>query len=166
MGEWLNVDWNSILVPQHALEIFIRGTLVYFGLLFILRVILKKQQSSNLASSDLLVTVLIADAIQNGMAGEYKSVPDGLLLVTTIVVWNYITDWLAFHFTWVHRLVVPPPTKLIENGKMLRRNMRRELVSEKELWIELRQNEVEDLSEVKSACLEPNGELSVIKNKK
>jgi uncharacterized membrane protein YcaP (DUF421 family) len=48
--------------------------------------------------TDLLVIVLIADAAQNGMAGEYRSLTDGLLLVATIVAWSYALNWLAFRF--------------------------------------------------------------------
>lgn len=161
----LNIDWQSMLMPERPIEMLIRGTLTYLGLLIILRVILKRQSgNSSIALSDLLVTVLIADAIQNGMAGEYHSVPDGLLLVTTIVAWDFIIDWLAYRNPRFEKLLNPPALPLIINGKMQRRNMRQELISEEELRTALREHEVLDLSKVKVAFLESDGEISVIVN--
>ena len=61
-----------------------------------------------LGMADLLVLVIIADAAQNGMAGTYTSIPDACLVVGTIVLWNYIFDWLAFHSSKVERLLDPP----------------------------------------------------------
>src|SRR5689334_6028553 len=95
-----SVDWTAMLTPSGSLvEIVIRGTLMYLGLFIILRVILKRQ-SGGLSVTDLLLVVLIADAAQNGMAGEYKSVPEGLLLVATLVFWNFALDWLGYHWPW------------------------------------------------------------------
>lgn len=151
-----------MLVPQYPLETFLRGTLAYLGILTILRVVMKRQVGS-IASSDILVTVLIADAIQNGMAGNYKSVPDGLLLVATIVMWDYVIDWLAYRSHWVQSMLVPQPLPLVLEGKMLRRNMRKELITEQELMTKLRQEGVQALDNVKAARMESNGEISVIK---
>jgi len=67
------------------------------ALFLLLRLVLKRQ-SGNMGVTDLLVIVLIADAAQNAMASDYKSVPDGLLLVSTIVFWSYALDWLSYHF--------------------------------------------------------------------
>jgi uncharacterized membrane protein YcaP (DUF421 family) len=59
-------------------------------------------------------------------------------------------------------VIGPPPLKLVENGRMLRRNMRKEFITEDELVSQLRTHGVEDVSHVKVARLEPDGELSVI----
>jgi uncharacterized membrane protein YcaP (DUF421 family) len=164
MSEWLEIPWEKILIPEQPVEMIVRGTLTYLGLLIILRVVLKRQ-SGNLAFSDLLVTVLIADAIQHGMAGEYHSVPDGLMLVGTIVAWDYVVDWLAFRFKPFNRFLTSPPLPLVKKGRLVRANLRREFISEDELWSKLRQEGVDSLSKVKEAFLEDDGEISVIKAK-
>jgi uncharacterized membrane protein YcaP (DUF421 family) len=157
-----HVDWSGILVPDTPLlEIFIRGTLVYLGLFAMLRVVLKRQ-SGTVGETDLLVVVLIADASQNAMAGAYTSVPDGLLLVATILFWSYALEWLGYRFPRIRRLLRPPPLPLVKDGQMLRRNMRQELMSPDELMSLLRQQGFEDLSQVKEACMEANGRLSVV----
>src|SRR5205085_2257980 len=102
-----------------VLEIVIRGTIVYLVLFMLFRFIVKRQ-TGGLGISDLLVIVLIADAVQNAMAGEYKSITDGLILAGTIIFWNVTLDWLAFHFPAVRRYISPPPLLLVKNGRAIR----------------------------------------------
>jgi uncharacterized membrane protein YcaP (DUF421 family) len=157
------MDWKSIFVPDvPLLEIFLRGSLTYITLFILLRVVLKRQTGS-IGMTDLLLITLIADASQNAMAGEYKSVPAGLVLVGTIIFWSYAFDWLSFKFPWFGRLIEPAPLPLIKDGKLLRRNMRRELISEEELVSQLREQGLNDLKRVKEAYIESNGRFSVIR---
>lgn len=160
---WLGqVDWSQVWgrdIP--FLEIFVRGTAVYLGLFLMLRLVLKRQ-AGTVGITDLLVVVLIADAAQNGMAGAYRSVPDGLLLVATIIFWSYLLDWLSFRFPVVRRLVDPPALCLVRAGVMQQRNMRRELITVEDLMAQLREQGVDDLAQVKHANMEGDGRISVI----
>ena len=88
-----------------------------------LRIVLKRQ-TGTLGMTDLLLITLLADAAQNAMAGEYTSIADGIVLVGTIIFWNYTFDWLSYRSEWFGRLIEPAPLPLIRGGKMLRRNMR------------------------------------------
>src|SRR5512144_1883316 len=159
------MDWKSIFFPDTPiLEIILRGSLMYVALFTMLRVILKRQ-TGTLGMTDLLLITLLADAAQNAMAGEYQSISDGVVLVATIIFWNYAFDWLSFRSEWFSRLIEQPPLPLVRNGKMLRRNMRRELITEDELMMELRQQGLDDLSKVKQAYIESDGRISVIERK-
>ncbi len=159
----LAIDWKAVFVPDTSLaEIVVRGTLVYLLLFFILRFL--RREAGALGISDLLVVVLIADAAQNGMAGEYKSVTEGAALVGTIAAWDFFLDWLGFRFPAFGRLLRPAPLPLVRDGRMLRRNMRREMITEEELLSQLREQGVEGVEEVKRCCLEGDGHISVIKN--
>lgn len=160
------VDWNRALAPQTPLlETLIRGTAMYLALFLMLRVILRRQ-SATLAISDLLVIVLIADAAQNGLADDYTSITDGLALVAVILFWSYVLDWLEFHVPALQRLMIPPPLDLIKDGRILWRNMRKELVSEAELMSQLREHGVEKAANVKVARMESDGRISVISYEK
>ncbi|HEY9284442.1 MAG TPA: YetF domain-containing protein [Pyrinomonadaceae bacterium] len=161
--DWLlRVDWRKAFVPELSVaEIFLRGTAVYFLLFAFLRIL--RRESGAIGITDLLVVVLIADAAQNAMAGEYVSITEGALLVGTIAFWDYTLDWLGYHSPAVARLLRPAPLALVKNGRMLRRNMRRELITEEELMSQLRQQGVGQLSEVARACLEGDGRISVLK---
>ncbi len=158
------IDWVELLVPTHSIaEILLRGSVMYLSLFIILRFVMVRQ-SSTIGIADILVIVVIADAAQNGFAKEYKSVTEGVFLVLTIVFWNTLLNWLSYRFKMLERLLSPPPLQLIKNGKMIRRNMRSEFITEDELWGQLRQQGISKLTEVHQACLEANGELSVIKS--
>jgi len=157
-----NIDWNSIFVPDTPfLEIIVRGSVMYLALTILLRIVLKRQ-TGTLGMTDLLLITLLADASQNAMAGEYRSLPDGIVLVATIIFWNYFFDWLTVKSEWFERLIEPPPLPLVKRGKLLRRNMRRELITEAELRGKLREQGVDDLSKVKLANIESDGQISLI----
>jgi uncharacterized membrane protein YcaP (DUF421 family) len=156
------LDWEELFVPSTSLvEIVVRGTLMYLALFFLLRVVLKRQ-SGGVSITDILVIVLIADAAQNGMAGEYTSITEGLLLVGTILAWSFVIDWIAFHVPVFERFLSPPPLKLVENGRLLRRNLRKEYVTEDELMGQIRLKGLRHLNQVQAAFMESDGDISVI----
>ncbi|HSV36207.1 MAG TPA: YetF domain-containing protein [Ramlibacter sp.] len=145
----------------HPGELVLRGTAMYWFLFLLLRFVLRRDIAS-IGIADLLLLVLIADAAQNAMSGGYESVTDGCILVATIAGWNWLLDLVAFRVAWVRRLVEPKPLPLIRNGTALRRNLRREMITDEELRAVLRHHGVEKLDQVKLATMEADGEISVI----
>jgi uncharacterized membrane protein YcaP (DUF421 family) len=157
------IDWQAIFIPSgNPLELVVRGTLMYFAILAAFRVL--RREAGSMAIADLLVVVLVADAAQNAMAAEYKSVTEGLVLVGTIFAWDYLLDWAAYHSPVIRRVVQAPPLVLVKDGHLQRRNLRQELISVDELRALLREHGVEDLSKVKRCCLESDGQVSVIQD--
>jgi uncharacterized membrane protein YcaP (DUF421 family) len=161
--EWLfAVDWRGIFWPETPLlEIVVRGTVMYLGIFVLLRALLRRE-AGMVALPDILMIVLLADAAQNGMADDYRSMTDGILLVGVIVFWNLALDRLTYRFPLIARLVHPPPLPLVRDGRLIRANLRQESVSLDELWSRLRAYEVEELADVKAAYIEANGEITVI----
>lgn len=158
------IDWEKLFIPNTSLlELVIRGSVMYLLLLAALRVLVRRHVGS-MSLMDLLLMVLIADAAQNAMADEYRSISEGVVLCATLIGWNYLFDWLAYRYSAFEKLLEPPPLPVIRNGRMLRRNMRAEFITEDELLSHLRQQEVQDVREVRSACLEPDGGLSIVRN--
>lgn len=161
----MEIDWKTIFLPDvPLLEIILRATVMYISLFILLRVILKRQTGS-IGMTDILLITLLADASQNAMAGEYTSIIDGIVLVSTIIFWNYAFDWLSFRFDWFGRLIEPPPLLLIKDGNLLRRNMRKELITEDELMSQLREQGLDDPTQVKEAYMESDGQFSVVQRK-
>lgn len=148
----------------HPLEMVVRGTAVYWFLFLLLRFVLRRDVSS-IGIADVLLLVLLADAAQNAMAGEYKTVTDGCILVSTIAGWNYLIDWLGFHSPAFRRFVEPAPVLLVRDGQLQRRNMRRELVTLEELKSQMRDQGIEKLEEIRLAHMESDGEISFIQRK-
>ncbi len=145
---------------MHLGEVMLRGTAVYLFLFVLLRIL--RREAGQVGISDLLVVVLIADAAQNAMASEYRSITEGAILVATIAFWDYFLDWLSFRVPVLQRLLRPAPLLLIKNGRLQRENMKREMLQEDELLAQLRENGVRSVGEVKTCYLEGDGRISVI----
>jgi uncharacterized membrane protein YcaP (DUF421 family) len=159
------MDWGEIFgLTVSPWEMIVRGTAMYLFLFLLFRVVIRRRVGA-VGIGDILLLVIIADAAQNAMSGDYKSVSDGAILVATIVAWNVFTDWLTYLSPALQKLLEPPPLLLVDRGRMLRRHLRMEFVSEQELRSKLREHGVTDLAEVEKAYMESDGEVSVIKRR-
>lgn len=165
MDGLLSLDWERLFsLSLPAAEIIVRGTAMYWFLFAIFRFVIRRDVGA-VGIADMLMLVIVADASQNGMSGEYESIADGMLLVAVLIGWNFLLDWMSYRFAWFRRLAEPRPLALVRNGAMQFRNMRRELITEDELWSKLRQNGIESLEQVRHAFMEADGQISVIKRK-
>ena len=144
------------------LELVLRGTVMYWLLFLLLRFVVRRDTGS-IGIPDILLLVLIADASQNAMAGGYQTVAEGVVLVATLVGWNWLMDWASFRYKLVRRFIEPPPVVLVRHGHLIRRNLRREYVTVPELMASLRSHGIDKLADVKMARMEPDGGISVIR---
>ena len=157
------MDWQGLFgIHVPIAEIILRGSAIYWFLFVIFRFALRRDVGA-VGIADVLLLVLIADASQNAMAGGYSSITEGLLLVSTIVAWNWLLDWLSAKSPLVARLVAPAPLVLIRNGRVHRENLRREMLTLDDLKSRLRLKGVEHVADVKVARLEEDGQISVIR---
>lgn len=156
------IDWHRMFVPSGSLlELVVRGSLMYLLILAAFRMF--RRDAGSLSVSDLLVVVLIADAAQNGMAAEYRSVTEGATVVATILGWSYVLDWLAYRSRFVHWLLHPPSLLLVRDGRIQHRNLRSQLITKTDLLEQLREQGVDDLARVRKAFVESDGRISVIR---
>jgi uncharacterized membrane protein YcaP (DUF421 family) len=159
------MDWSSLFDFQvPVIELIARGTVMYWFLFLVFRFVTRRDVGG-LGLADMLLLVLVADASQNAMAGGYDSVAEGIVLVGTLIGWNVLLDWAAFRFDVVRRLTEPRPLLLIHRGKVLHRNLRREFVTQEELKAQMRQFDVVNFADVRSAFIESDGKFSVVKYK-
>ena len=157
----LDIDWGAIFVPTESLaEIAIRGTVIYLVLFLVMR-FLPRRTIGALGPSDLLVVVLIADAVQNAMAGGYQSLTEGLLLAAVIFGWATLIDYLDFRFPHLN-IASARAKEMVRNGQLLRHNLAREQVTEEEVMAQLRQHGLETTRDVVVAYLEGDGHFSVV----
>ena len=158
----MGINWRNLFVPSESLpELFLRGSFMYLFILALLRVF--RREAGSLSIPDLLVVVLVADAAQNGMAAQYRSLTEAAVLVGTIFLWNYALDWLSFRSRAIYRLLHPAPLPLVLNGKIQRKNLKSEMLTLDDLLGQLREQGVDDVREVKRSFIESDGHLSVIK---
>jgi len=157
----VSVDLGGLFQPQHTLEVMLRGALMYLVLYLLLRVVLRRELGET-GATDILVVVLLADAAQNGMAGRYTSITDGVALVVAILGTSALLDMLSYRWRWFARLIKPRPVMLVRNGQVDRRALRRQLMTMDELWSHLRENGVDSLDAVEEVWMESDGRMSVI----
>jgi len=151
-----------MFVPtESVLEILIRGTIMYIGMFALLRIF--RRQAGAVGIADLLVVVVIADAAQNGMAGDSKSITEAMILIGVIVLWDYIFDLMGYRSPFFARVLAPKELLLIKDGEMIHEHMKKEFITEDELTSQLRQQGIDDISDVKECYLESNGHFSVLK---
>jgi uncharacterized membrane protein YcaP (DUF421 family) len=156
---------HAMFDPSGSLiEMMIRGTIVYLTLFLLLRVVLKRR-AHGLSMPDVLLIVLIADASKNSMSGDHKSITEGLVLVGTILFWNYALDWMTFRSSSLQKLIVPAPLLLVRQGEVQHESLRAELITMMELKTMLRERGFERIKDVDRAYLEPDGTLTAFGRK-
>ena len=133
---------------------------MFLGMYVLLRVF--RRQSGSVGIADLLVIVVIADAAQNGMAGDSKSITEALILIATIVLWDWFFDWLGFRSEMFNRILQPQPLLLIKDGKTIKKNLDKEFITEEDLLSQLREQGIDEIGSVKRCFLESNGHFSVM----
>lgn len=143
-------------------ELMIRGTAMFWLLLLIFRFVLRRDMG-DVGVSDFLFVVILGDAAQNAMIGDGTSLVDGMVLIGTLVAWNFFLDWLGYRVPAVERFVSGRRLCLVRHGRMQRRAMRREYISEEDVLAKVREEGLEDLAQVKRMYLETDGQISVIK---
>lgn len=143
------------------LEIFFRSLIVYFFLIVLLR-LTGKRQVGQLAPFDLVLLLVLSNAVQNAMTGGDNSVSGGLVSAGTLVLVNYLVGFATFKSKRLEALIEGRPQVLIHNGKLFEDVLRSAQMTHHELDAALRQGGCACASEVFSAILENNGSISVI----
>ena len=157
------MNWREMFVPQTSLlEVAARGSIMYVLLFVALRYLLKRH-TGQVGIADILVIVLISEAAQTALVGEAKSIPEAAVLIGTILFWSFAVNWVSYRVPALRSLGGGDPLPLIVDGRLVTRNMERELLTREELMSHLRQHGVERVEEVKRACLEPDGNISVVR---
>jgi uncharacterized membrane protein YcaP (DUF421 family) len=145
------------------LEKIIRPLLVFIFLLVAFRIFGKRELGS-IGPFDLVIWLTISNVLQNAMIGPDNSLTGGLIGATTMFVANYSFASLSYRFPTFERLVQASPTILVENGKVLTENLRRELLTIEDLRHVLRKNQVdldEELPYLRKVLLESDGTVTI-----
>ena len=143
-------------------DIAFRTGLVYLALLLGLR-LTGKRQAGQLTPFDFLLLLLLANAVQNAMTGPDTSLTGGLVAAGTLFAANMIVAWVVRRSKNAQKLIEGNPTILIRHGKILTQNLAREGITIDDLLRSLREHGVETVEEVRSAILEVDGSVSVLK---
>jgi len=159
------VDWQHLFgVETSLLELFIRGTFMYWFLFAMFRFVMRREAGA-VGIADILIIVIIADASQNALSDDYKSITEGVVIVATLIFWNVFTNWLSFTWRPFERFAEHDPLPIIRNGRLIEGSLKREMLTMDELHSKLREQGVERIDEVRWAFMESDGQISLRKFK-
>lgn len=142
-------------------EFVVRALLVYGALLLFLRVT-GKRQVGQLASFDLVLLLVLSNAVQNSMNAGDNTVLGGLILVATLLSANAVISWLSFRSKTAELILEGKPEILVHNGQVDERILKGNRITRHELMAAIRQVGLTEVSEVRVAILENNGRINVI----
>lgn len=151
--------WN-IAVP--VWELVVRSSVVYVFLLILLR-LTGKRQIGQLAPFDLVLLLVLSNAVQNSMNAGDNSLVGGLISAATLVGLNYAVGYAIFKSKRLAALVEGRPEVIIHNGRVFEDVMRRAKLTHHELSAALRAAGYTCAEEVQAAILENNGSISVVR---
>jgi uncharacterized membrane protein YcaP (DUF421 family) len=136
--------------------------IVLFTFVFVLTRVVGRRELSSLQPFDLILLIVLGDAIQQGLTQDDYSVTGAVLVVTTIAILQVGISFAGFRFRRLRPVLEGEPVVVMQDGKVLERNLRRERLTVEELAAEARQQQIASLEDVKWAVLETNGSLSFI----
>jgi uncharacterized membrane protein YcaP (DUF421 family) len=141
-------------------EFIARATVVYIFLLAILR-LTGKRQVGQLAPFDLVLLLVLSNALQNSMNGGDNTVTGGVISAVTLISLNYLLGYITFRSKKMARFIEGRPQIIIHNGQVYRDVMERERLTQDELDAAVRQAGCASIDDVHFAILENNGQISV-----
>ena len=139
---------------------FFRTVVLYLLLIAVVR-LLGKRQIGQMEPSEFVVTMLVANLASIPMEETESSLLQGVVPIVTVLALELLLAYLSLHSIRLRKLLCGKPVILIENGKLLRGNLRRNRITLDELSGHLREKDVLDIAAVQFAILETNGNLSV-----
>jgi uncharacterized membrane protein YcaP (DUF421 family) len=143
------------------LQIVARTVIIYLVILVGLR-LAGKREIGQMTVFDLVVLLLIANAVQNAMVGPDNSLTGGVLAAVVLLIMNAVIAKIRLRSPSLRRLVEGSPTLLVLHGEILAKNMQSEGLDQDTLEAALREHGVSDLNEVEMAVLEIDGSISVV----
>ena len=146
------------------MDIVLRAAFAYVFILFLLRIV-GRRELSTMEPSDLILLVVMGDLIQNGVTQSDYSMTGVMLAVSTFGLLAVATSWLVFRSRRAQNVIEGTPIILVENGKPIDRNIRSERMTIDEIMQEARSQNIESLGDVKWGVLESTGKMTFIEKR-
>jgi uncharacterized membrane protein YcaP (DUF421 family) len=144
------------------MDIALRAIVLYVFIVLVTRVIGRRELSS-LSPFDLILLIVLGDAVQQGLTQDDYSVTGALIAVSTIATLQVLTSYVSFRSGRARKVLEGLPIVLVERGEVIQRNLRRERMTEDEVAEEMRMQQIASFDEVQWAILETNGSMSFVK---
>jgi uncharacterized membrane protein YcaP (DUF421 family) len=146
------------------MDIVLRGTAIYFFIYLLTRVIGRRELSS-LEPFDLILLVVLGDSVQQGLTQDDYSVFGVFIAVGTIAALQLVTSYVSFRFPRLRPALSGEPIIIVEDGKPIERNMKRERITLEEVMEEARLQQIDSVDKIRWAVLETSGNISFIQER-
>jgi uncharacterized membrane protein YcaP (DUF421 family) len=143
------------------MDIAVRGA-VLFCFLFLLTRVIGRRELSSLEPFDLILLIVLGDAVQQGLTQDDYSVTGAVIGVGTIAGLQVLTSYLSFRVPWARRVLDGQPIVIVQDGKVIEENLHRERLTVEEVAEEARGQQIRSLEEVEWAVFEPSGKINFI----
>lgn len=143
------------------MDLVYRAVVLYALILVVTRVIGRRELSS-LAPFDLVLLIVLGDAIQQGLTQDDYSMTGAFIVVSTLMLLQIGTSYLSFRWSKARTILEGDPIVVVQDGAVIESNLRRERMTAEEIAEEARQQQIDSLEKVKWAVLEPSGKISFI----
>ncbi|TME52009.1 MAG: DUF421 domain-containing protein [Chloroflexi bacterium] len=138
-----------------------RAVIIYVVFFIGLR-LFGKRELGQFTTFDLVLVLLVANALQPAITGPDNSVTGGAIIVAILLVFNRGVAMVRSRWPWFDRLIEPPPTVVVKDGNVINESLEKEGLSVDDVEMAIREHGVEKLSDVKEAVLENDGSISVV----
>ncbi len=146
------------------MDLVLRAVFIFL-LIFLITRVIGRRELGTLEPFDLIMLVVIGDLVQQGVTQSDYSLTGAVLVIGTICILTVAVSYLSFRFPRLRPALEGEPLVLIEDGKVIERNLRRERLTVEELAAEARVQQIAALDDVRFAVLETDGKISFIPKK-
>jgi uncharacterized membrane protein YcaP (DUF421 family) len=143
------------------MDLVLRSTVAFAGILLLTRVIGRRELSS-LEPFDLILLIILGDAVQQGLTQDDYSITGAMIAVGTIAALQVLTSYISFRIPWARRVLDGDPIVIVQDGKPIEGNLHRERLTVEEVASEARLQQIDSLDKVQWAVLETSGNISFI----
>ena len=143
------------------MDIALRGIVLFAFVFFITRIVGRRELSS-LAPFDLILLIVLGDAIQQGLTQDDYSITGAMIAIGTIALLQVLFSYASFRLPFLRPVLEGNPIVIVQDGKPIEQNLHRERLTVQEVMVEARQQQVSSLDEIAWAVLETSGKISII----
>src|SRR5256714_4035490 len=143
------------------MDIALRAVFLYAFVVFLIR-IMGRRELSSLSAVDLVLLIVLGDAIQQGLTQDDYSVTGAVIAVSTIAAVQVFSSYLSFRSRRARRVLEGDPIVIVQDGKLIERNLKRDRLTESDVAEEMRAQQIASVEDVEWGILESNGAMSFI----
>ncbi len=154
---------SHLLLPEASPFALVLRSVVVYGFLLVALRLAGRRELAQMTSFDLVLLLVISNAVQNSINAGDNSLTGGLVSAVTLVLLNWAVGWATYRWRWTERVIQGRPIRIVTDGKIHVGAMRRELLTLSELRSALRKQGVARVTDCSRVVLEPDGTLSILR---